>query len=184
LAKSIAIQEKRMNRTSTFISVILLCMILIAACATAAPTTTSVTTPDSNSSSSSQSSASTDVSKVNLNTATGDDFIAAIPGLGNRMVREFMEYRPYLSIQQFRQEIGKYVDEAQVAEYETYVYVPIAINDSDSATLQQIPGLDTSEAESLISSRPFTSTDDFLTRLSEFVSTDQLEIAKGYLGGI
>lgn len=173
-----------MNRTSTLISVILLCMILLAACATAAPATTSVTTTDSNSPSSSQSTASTNLTKVNLNTATGDDFIAAIPGLGNRMVREFMEYRPYISIQQFRQEIGKYVDEAQVAEYETYVYVPIAINDSDSATLQQIPGLDTSEAESLISDRPFASTDNFLTRLSEFVSTDQLEIAKGYLGGI
>ena len=173
-----------MNRTSTLISVILLCMILLAACATAAPATTSVTTTDSNSPSSSQSTASTNLTKVNLNTAAGDDFIAAIPGLGNRMVREFMEYRPYISIQQFRQEIGKYVDEAQVAEYETYVYVPIAINDSDSATLQQIPGLDTSEAESLISDRPFASTDNFLTRLSEFVSTDQLEIAKGYLGGI
>jgi DNA uptake protein ComE-like DNA-binding protein len=172
-----------MNRTSTFISVILLCMILLAACSTAAPTTTSIATTDSNSSSSSQSTASTNITKVNLNTATGDDFLAAIPGLGNRMVREFMEYRPYLSIQQFRQEIGKYVDDAQVAEYETYVYVPIAINDSDSATLQQIPGLDASGAESLISSRPFASTDDFLTRLSEFVSADELEIAKVYLGG-
>ena len=171
-----------MNRSSTFISVILLCMIILAACSTAAPTTISVTT-DSNSSSSSQSTASTNVTKVNLNTATGDDFLAAIPGLGNRMVREFMEYRPYISIQQFRQEIGKYVDEAQVAEYEKYVYVPIAIDDSDTATLQQIPGLDADEAESLISGRPFASTDDFLTRLGEFVSADELEIAKMYLGG-
>jgi DNA uptake protein ComE-like DNA-binding protein len=183
LAKSIANQEKRMNRTSTLISVILLYMILLAACSTTAPATTAVTTIESNSSASSQSTALTNVTKVNLNTATGDDFLAAIPGLGNRMVREFMEYRPYLSIQQFRQEIGKYVDEAQVAEYETYVYVPIAINDSDSATLQQIPGLDASEAESLISGRPFASTDDFLAGLSGYISGDELEIAKGYLGG-
>ncbi len=172
-----------MNRTSTFISVILLCMILLAACSTAAPTPASIATTNSNSSSSSQSPASTNITKVNLNTATGDDFLAAIPSLGNRMVREFMEYRPYLSIQQFRQEIGKYVDDVQVAEYENYVYVPIAINDSDSATLQQIPGLDATEAETLISNRPFASTDDFLTRLSEFVSADELEIAKVYLGG-
>jgi DNA uptake protein ComE-like DNA-binding protein len=75
------------------------------------------------------------ITKVNLNTANGDDFLAAIPGLGDRMVREFQEYRPYISIQQFRREIGKYVDDAQVAEYEKYVYVPIAINDSDSETL-------------------------------------------------
>ena len=161
-AKSIANLEKRMNRTSTFISLILLCTIVLAACSTAAPTVTSSTTTDSNNSAS-QSTNSTNVTKVNLNTATGDDFLAAIPGLGNPMLREFMEYRPYVSIQQFRQEIGKYVDEAQVAEYEKYVYVPIVINDSDSATLQQIPGLDASEAETLISGRPFASTDDFLT---------------------
>src|SRR5258705_9768839 len=142
-----------MNRTSTFISLILLCTIVLAACSTAAPTVTSSTTTDTNNSSS-QSTDSTNVTKVNLNTATGDDFLAAIPGLGNRMLREFMEYRPYVSIQQFRQEIGKYVDDAQVAEYEKYIYVPIVINDSDSATLQQIPGLDASEAETLISGRP------------------------------
>ena len=171
-----------MNRTSAFISFIMLCMILLGACSTAAPTATSSTTTENNNSSS-QSTDSVNTTKVNLNTATDDDFLAAIPGLGNRMLREFMEYRPYISIQQFRQEIGKYVDDTQVAEYEKYVYVPITINDSDSATLQQIPGLDAGEAETLISARPFESTDDFLARLSEFVSADDLEIAKSYLGG-
>ena len=170
-----------MNRTSTFISLILLCTIVLAACSTAAPTVTSSMTTDTNNSSS-QSTDSTNVTKVNLNTATGDDFIEAIPGLGNRMLREFMEYRPYVSIQQFRQEIGMYVDDAQVAEYEKYIYVPIVINDSDSATLQQIPGLEPSEAETLISGRPFASTDDFLAKLSEYISADELEIAKMYLG--
>jgi len=167
-----------MNRKSTFISLILLCMIVLSACGTAASTSTSSTTTDGN-----NSSSSANATKVNLNTATGDDFIAAIPGLGNRMVREFMEYRPYISIQQFRQEIGKYVDDTQVAEYEKYVYVPITINDSDSETLQQIPGLTADEAASLISARPFASTDDFLTKLSEYISADELEIAKTYLGG-
>ena len=98
------------------------------------------------------------------------------------MTREFQEYRPYVSIQQFRKEIGKYVDDAQVAEYEKYVFVPISINDSDSETLQQIPGLDSTEADALIAARPFASTDDFLAKLAEFVSADELEIAKTYLG--
>jgi len=167
-----------MNRKSTFISLILLCMIVLSACGTAASTSTSSTTTDGN-----NSSSSANATKVNLNTASADDFIAAIPGLGNRMVREFMEYRPYISIQQFRQEIGKYVDDTQVAEYEKYVYVPIAINDSDAETLQQIPGLSAEEAASLISARPFASTDDFLTNLSEYISADELEIAKTFLGG-
>jgi DNA uptake protein ComE-like DNA-binding protein len=170
-----------MNRKTTLLSLMLLCLIVLSACASAAPTSTSSTT--NSNSSSSPSVDSVTVTKVNLNTASGDDFIAVIPGLGNRMVREFMEYRPYISIQQFRQEIGKYVDDTQVAEYEKYVYVPIAMNDSDAETLQQIPGLSVEEAASLISTRRFASTDDFLTKLSEYISADDLEIAKTYLGG-
>jgi len=99
------------------------------------------------------------------------------------MVREFMKYRPYISIRQFRQEIGKYVDDAQVAAYESYVYVPIAINDSGAETLQQIPGLSAEGAQALISARPFASADPFLTKLSEYVSADEVEIARAYLGG-
>ena len=170
-----------MKRKSAFISLVLLCMIVLSACASALPT--SVSSTDNNGSSSNPSANATGATKVNLNTASGDDFMAAVPGLGNRMVREFMEYRPYVSIQQFRKEIGKYVDDAQVAEYEKYVYVPIAINDSDSETLQQIPSLTADEAASLMSARPFVSPDAFLTKLSGYVSADELEIAKTYLGG-
>ena len=57
---------------------------------------------------------------VNLNTASDAD-ILSIPGLGQRMLREFKEYRPYKAIQQFRREIGKYVDEKEVARLERYV---------------------------------------------------------------
>ena len=119
--------------------------------------------------------------KLNLNTTSKNDFLSAIPNLGNRMVHEFEEYRPYRSIQQFRREIGKYVSPAQVAEYEKYVYVPIAENESDAATLGQIPGLDTTEAEALIAARPYASRDAFLTKLSEKVSADELTVAKTYL---
>ncbi len=57
---------------------------------------------------------------INLNTAS-DEEIMTIPGLGNRMLREFKEYRPYKSIEQFRKEIGKYVDKKEVARLERYV---------------------------------------------------------------
>jgi len=163
-----------MKQKSTFIMLIMIGAILLAACASATSTT-----PTSNTSSTVSDFTGT---KINLNTATSDELLATIPGFGSRMVREFQEYRPYISIQQFRKEIGKYVDTAQVAEYEKYVYVPIAINDSDSATLQQIAGLDATEAETLIAGRPYASTDAFLTKLSTFVSTDELEKAKSYLG--
>lgn len=59
---------------------------------------------------------------IDLNTASGDE-IMLIPGVGRRMRREFEEYRPYTSIAQFRREIGKYVDDAEVARLERYVTI-------------------------------------------------------------
>ncbi len=57
---------------------------------------------------------------INLNDAKRSD-ILLIPGVGGRMAHEFEEYRPYSNIDQFRREIGKYVDEAEVARLEQYV---------------------------------------------------------------
>ena len=62
---------------------------------------------------------------INLNTATKEE-IELIPGVGPRMRHEFEEYRPYTSIEQFRREIGKYVDKAEVARLERFVMVPNA----------------------------------------------------------
>ena len=59
---------------------------------------------------------------INLNTAS-DEAILSIPGVGRRMLHEFKEYRPYRSIEQFRREIGKYVDDNEVARFERYVVV-------------------------------------------------------------
>lgn len=59
---------------------------------------------------------------IDLNTATGEE-ILLIPGVGPRMRHEFEEYRPYKSIEQFRREIGKYVDKDEVARLERYVTI-------------------------------------------------------------
>ena len=59
---------------------------------------------------------------IDLNTASDED-ILTIPGLGRRMLHEFKEYRPYRAIEQFRREIGKYVDDDEVARFERYVVV-------------------------------------------------------------
>lgn len=127
------------------------------------------------------SSTGAPAAKLNINTASGADFLRVMPDLGNRMVHEFEEYRPYKSIQQFRKEIGKYVDQNNVAEYEKFIYVPIDENQSDAATLQQIPGLDANEAQQLIAGRPYASRDAFLTKLGESVSAEELAVAKTYL---
>ena len=121
------------------------------------------------------------VAKLNINTASGEDFLRVMPDLGKRMVHEFEEYRPYKSIQQFRKEIGKYVDQNKVAEYERFIFVPIDENQSDAPTLQQIPGLDATEAQQLIAARPHASRDAFLTKLGEYVPADSLPTAQAYL---
>ncbi|MEP7343930.1 MAG: hypothetical protein ABI877_01625 [Gemmatimonadaceae bacterium] len=59
---------------------------------------------------------------VNLNTASDED-ILSIPGVGQKMLHEFKEYRPYKGIEQFRREIGKYVSKAEVARMERFVTV-------------------------------------------------------------
>ncbi len=59
---------------------------------------------------------------LDLNTASEEE-ILTIPGVGNRMAHEFEEYRPYKNLAQFRKEIGKYVDEEEVARLERYVVI-------------------------------------------------------------
>jgi hypothetical protein len=39
------------------------------------------------------------------------------------MLGEFKEYRPYKAMAQFRREIGKYVDDKEVARLERYVTI-------------------------------------------------------------
>ena len=57
---------------------------------------------------------------IDLNSATREE-IMAVPGMTERMAHEFEEYRPYTDLDQFRREIGKYVDEDEVARFERYV---------------------------------------------------------------
>lgn len=59
---------------------------------------------------------------LDLNEASEEE-ILLIPGVGDRMAHEFDEYRPYDAIERFRREIGKYVDEAEVARLEQYVVI-------------------------------------------------------------
>ena len=57
---------------------------------------------------------------IALNTASEAEFLL-IPGMSKKMAHEFVEYRPYKSMEQFRREIGKYVDDDEVARLESYV---------------------------------------------------------------
>ena len=59
---------------------------------------------------------------LDLNNASQEE-IMLIPNVGERMAYEFDEYRPYDAIERFRAEIGKYVDDEEVARLEQYVRI-------------------------------------------------------------
>lgn len=157
-----------------------LLLVMLAGCAgepepaPALPDTAAVATPEAD------TAAAHADTPLNLNTAT-EEALHTIPGIGDRMVHEFLEYRPYVSIQQFRREIGKYVDEAQVAAYEAYIFVPVVPDESDAETLRQLPGVDATEADALIAARPFGSNEAFLKQLAAYVSPEELAAAEHYL---
>jgi DNA uptake protein ComE-like DNA-binding protein len=159
-------------KVSSKLMAALFIVLLLVGCGSSAP---------SNSSSTATGAAMTVDGKINLNNMTEEQLLDTIPDFSSRMVREFFEYQPYVSIQQFRREIGKYVDEAQVAAYEQYVFVPVDANEADADTLMQLPGVDDTIAADLIAGRPYVDSDAFLTQLGEYVSADQATTAASYL---
>lgn len=60
--------------------------------------------------------------RIKLNTATRDE-ILLVPGAGTRMAREFAEYRPWKTKEQFEKEIGKYVGATETARLWRYVTI-------------------------------------------------------------
>jgi len=120
------------------------------------------------------------VPTVNLNTAS-KEALKAVPGATDRMVHEFEEYRPYVSIVQYRKEIGKYTTKEQVKAWEEHLFVPIAFNDCDAATLAQWPGLDKKQAMAVLEKRPFADEAAFLAALGEVVSPPALEAGRPLL---
>lgn len=118
--------------------------------------------------------------KLNLNTTPTEDFLT-IPGVGDRMAHEFEEYRPYVSIVEFRREMAKYVDEETITGYEDHVYVPIDINESDAETVAQILGLNLEGAKTLIAARPYASQDDFIAKVTEVAGGISSQFARLYL---
>ena len=59
---------------------------------------------------------------IDLNTASDADLLT-VPGAGPRMVREFKEYRPWKTKEQFDREIGKYVGPKETARFWRYFVI-------------------------------------------------------------
>ena len=109
----------------------------------------------------------------NLNTTAEADF-KMIPGVGDRMAHEFEEYRPYTSIKQFRKEIGKYVDEDEVARYENYVFVPVELNTATEEDIKELPGVGDRMAHEFEEYRPYTNMEQFRKEIGKYVDDKEL----------
>lgn len=113
--------------------------------------------------------------QINLNTATDAD-IQLIPSLGPRMLHEFKEYRPYRALAQFRREMGKYVDDKEVARLEQYVFVPISLNTASDADILSIPGMGQRMLGEFKEYRPYKAIAQFRREIGKYV--DEKEVAR------
>ncbi len=113
--------------------------------------------------------------QINLNTATQEE-ILLIPGVGKRMLHEFEEYRPYKTLAQFRKEIGKYVDQKELARLEQYVFVPINLNTASEEDILSIPGMGKRMLREFKEYRPYKNIEQFRKEIGKYV--DKKEVAR------
>jgi DNA uptake protein ComE-like DNA-binding protein len=113
--------------------------------------------------------------QINLNTATEEE-ILMIPGTGKRMLHEFLEYRPYKTLAQFHKEIGKYVDDKELARLEQYVFVPINLNTASDEDILSIPGMGKRMLLEFKEYRPYTNIEQFRKEIGKYV--DKKEVGR------
>lgn len=117
---------------------------------------------------------------LNLNTATREQ-ILLIPNAGPRMVREFQEYRPYKALAQFHREIDKYVDDAELARLEQYVFVPIPLNTASDADIQTIPGVGARMLREFKEYRPYKAMEQFRREMGKYVDVKEVARMERYV---
>jgi DNA uptake protein ComE-like DNA-binding protein len=117
---------------------------------------------------------------IDLNDASEAE-ILLIPAMSKKMAHEFEEYRPYQSMEQFRREIGKYVDDAEVARLEQYVFIPVDLNAASDAQIMQIPGMSKRMAHEFEEYRPYRDMEQFRREIGKYVDDDEVARLESYV---
>ena len=97
------------------------------------------------------------------------------------MKHEFDEYRPYTSILQLQREIGKYVDEKEVARFEEYVFVPMDLNSATSEAFSTIPGMSRKMVHEFEEYRPYRSMEQFRREIGKYVDESEVTRLERYV---
>ena len=117
---------------------------------------------------------------IDLNTASNEE-IHLVPGVGDRMAHEFEEYRPYPAMAQWRREMGKYVDDEEVARMEQYVFVPIDLNTATREEILAVPGVGDRMAHEFEEYRPYTSLEQFRREIGKYVDDEEVARLERYV---
>ena len=117
---------------------------------------------------------------INLNTASREE-ILLVPGVGERMAHEFEEYRPYQALARFRREIGKYVDDDEVARMEQFVFVPIKLNSASDEDILSIPGVGRRLLHEFKEYRPYRNIQQFRREIGKYVDDDEVARLERYV---
>ena len=118
---------------------------------------------------------------VNLNLAPQAE-ILLIPRAGRRMAHEFDEYKPYTGgYAQFRREIGKYVNEQEVAHLEQYTFIPIDLNAASDSVIMTIPGMGPKMLHEFKEYRPYPNIEKFRREIGKYVNEKEVARLERYV---
>ena len=118
---------------------------------------------------------------VNLNLAPREE-IMLIPRAGRRMAREFDEYKPYNGgYVQFRREIGKYVNEQEVAHLEQYTFIPIDLNTASDSAILSIPGAGAKTLREFKEYRPYKAIEQFRREMGKYWNEKEVARLERYV---
>ena len=97
------------------------------------------------------------------------------------MAHEFEEYRPYTAMAQFEREMGKYVDDDEVARLAQYVFVPINLNTASREEILMVPGVGERMAHEFEEYRPYQNIEQFRREMGKYVDDDEVARLERYV---